>query len=405
MAQVIKIITKNTLAQLTAKFVGVGLTFLTTILILKQGGSPLFGDLTKTLALLAIGYTAIDFGLNAQAVRTMGKSERDQLAVFASTLLSRLVLSALVVVTLNVLVWLLPGGYTLVVKQSFFIGSLSILFHGVYISANTLFQRRLLYWRSSLALILGTVVGTIATYFVLLHSPTLFSLLLASTFGYFVLAVTSLTLLGWPRLQFSLFKAWRHFRSSLWLGATLVASILASRLDTVILGIFRSSSEVASYGLGYRAFEVVLTLPTFAMNAVFPLLFDLSAPRRRLLLKNSLLWLVVFGLFAGFVLYLCAPLLLYIRRDLTGAVLALRLLAPSLPLFYASSPLMWALIAARRERTLFWTYLVAAVVNALLNLALTPRFGLVSAAALTGLTELGILISLLYYSRKRINNA
>lgn len=393
-------IASNTAAQLVAKFVGVGLTLLTTVLIIRLGGPNLFGDLTKSLALIAIGFTAIDFGLNAAAVRSMGRDAASQTKFFSDTLLVRFILSLLAVIILNGVVWLLPGGYTEEVKRTFFVGSLAIIFHGFYISANTLFQRRLSYWRSTLAIVVGTVIGTALTYLVVTTSPTLFNLLAVSTIGYFFAGGISILQLGKFDLSFSLARAWRHFRASFWLGATLIASILASRMDTVILGIFRSSVEVGYYGLSYRAFEVALTLPTFAMNAIFPLLLDLGSPAKERLLKRSGLFLFAIGILGIVVLYFAAPLLSLIRPGLESAVATLRILSFSLPLFYLTSPLMWSLIERRREKILLAVYLCGALANAALNLSFTPRFGLTSAAIITGVTELFILLSLLYYSRK-----
>ena len=58
-----KKIATNTLAQLVAKFFGAGLTLLTTYYIIRLAGLELYGNLTKVLVLVAVGFTAIDFGL------------------------------------------------------------------------------------------------------------------------------------------------------------------------------------------------------------------------------------------------------------------------------------------------------------------------------------------------------
>ena len=67
-----KSIFSNTVAQLFAKFISAGLTLVTTVIIIRLAGASLYGDLTKSLVLVAIGFTAIDFGLNAEAVRQIG---------------------------------------------------------------------------------------------------------------------------------------------------------------------------------------------------------------------------------------------------------------------------------------------------------------------------------------------
>lgn len=398
MSNSFRTIASNTLAQLVAKAVGVLLTLATTIMIIRLGGPDLFGDLTKSLALIAIGYTAIDFGLNAAAVRLMGTDESSRIRLFADTFYARLLLSLLAILVLNLVIWLLPGGYNHSIKSTFLVGSLSIVFLGFYTSCNALFQRRLAYWRSTFALLIGTIIGTGLTYFVVVTSPTLFNLLFVYTIGYFFTAGLALLLLGKFSLPFSSSRVLRLLKSSFWLGTTLIGSILASRIDTIILGIFRPSAEVGYYGLSYRAFEVALTLPTFAMNSLFPLLLDARGSARRRLLGNSTLALFLISLVGSLVLYLAAPLLLFIRPGLDPAVHSFRLLVLFLPLFYLSSPLMWSLITAGKEKLLLGIYLLAALGNGLLNLLLVPSYGLLAASLATGATEAFILLCLLYFN-------
>jgi len=77
----------------------------------------------------------------------------------------------------------------------------------------------------------------------------------------------------------------------------------------------------------------------------------------------------------------------------------LRILAISLPLFYVTAPLMWDLIAKKRDKIVLVVYLLATLINATLNLLFIPHFGAVVAAINTGLTELFIFLALLYFSK------
>ena len=61
-------------------------------------------------------------------------------------------------------------------------------------------------------------------------------------------------------------------------------------------------------------------------------------------------------------------------------------------------PLMWHLIAKNRERQVLTTFLLSTTFNLSLNLVLIPGYGAPAAALVTGLTELYIFLSLLYYS-------
>lgn len=401
----LKIIASNTLAQLVAKFVGAGLTFLTTLIIIRLSGTIVFGDLTKALVLIAIGFAVIDFGLNALVVRQFG--EEDNLrGGFLDLLLTRLALSVVVVVALNLLVQVLPGGYTSEIKSVFWLGSLAIVFQGIFTSCNAVFQSQENYWRPTLSTILGATLGASLTYYYVLSFPTLAHFLLANTLGYLLMAICSLLLL--PR--FYDFKTLRLsaifilLHSALPLATILLASVLASKFDTVVLGIFRSSSEVGEYGFAYRIFDVILVLPVFIMNATYPGLIRATKEKSESLIKQISLFMFISGIFAAILIYLLSPLIYLIRPGLFLSVQVLKILALTTPLFFLTAPLMWQQISQHQEKKVFRIYFFAALINVALNLLFTPAFGVVSSAVITGVTELFILISLVYSTYIMSNN-
>ncbi len=393
-----KTIFSNTLAQLVAKFVGAGLTLITTILIIRLAGPTLFGDLTKALVLIAVAFTAIDFGLNAVVVRSLGGAARPQ-SLMADLLGLRLTLSLIALALINLLVVILPGGYTPAIKSVFWLGSLAIVFQGIFTSINAWFQYQENYWSSAWATMMGALVGTALTLYAIFTAPTLTAFLLANTLGYLTMAVVSLYL-GRAVLQWRFQPAHMLIllRRSLLLGAILLASILASKLDTILLGIFRSSSEVGQYGFSYRIFDVILVLPVFVMNAIYPKLVKETAAKTHKIMSQSLRLLGILGVMAALFVWFLAPFILLIRPGLTLSVTSLRLLSLSLPFFFLTAPLMWQQISRSQEHTVLKIYLLAALCNGVLNGLFIPHYGVVAAALVTGLTELFILISLVYSS-------
>ena len=394
-------IVSNTAAQLAAKFVGAGLTLVTTTLIIRLVGPALFGDLTKSLVLIAIGYTAIDFGLNAHAIRLLNQATSPR-QVMSEIIGARLLLSLIAVVLVNLLVYALPGGYTPALKSVFWLGSLAIIFQGLYTSMNAWFQYQENYWASAWATIIGTLAGTTLTLYYVWTAPTLFNFLLANTLGYVVIAAPAI-LFGREVFGLTLNPARLRaiLRGSLVLGAILLASVAASKLDAVILGVFRPSSEVGEYGFAYRIFDVILVLPVFIMNAVYPRLVKETIVKSSAIIRSSLMILGIFGVVIAIVSYLLSPLILFIRPTLTLSVTSLRLLLLSLPLFFLTAPLMWHLISRRREKPILVVYALAALGNGALNLAFSPLFGAPAAAIITGITELFIFIALFALNKSR----
>lgn len=390
----------NTLAQLVAKGVAVLLTLLFTFFFLRQAGPELFGEYSKVLALVTIGFTAIDFGLNAHVVRQMSSSTTNQEQLLLDTILARLLLSLLAYLALNLLVLFLPGGYSGSVRHVFWFASLAIVFQGLFTSANAWFQHTLSYWKSSLVTIISTLLGTSLSILVLFHSPTLASIYLATLLGYLAMGALPYLLIRPLHLTFSLSRSLSLLKSSLTLGTLLVLSVLASKIDVVLLGVFRTSAEVGYYSFAYRVFDVALVLPVFVMNSVYPLLLrDKSAK----LIHKTTSSLLLLGLLGSAVLYVAAPLLLLVKPDLFGSVTTLRLLSLSLPLFYLTAPLMWELISASYEKKLLYAYGFAALLNFILNYLLIPHYGIAAPALITAITELSILLSLLYIKKSYVS--
>lgn len=393
-------IASNTLAQLVAKFFGAGLTLLTTYYTIRLAGLDLYGDLTKILVLVAVGFTAIDFGLNAAAIRS-GTTPAKMYRNLHSVILARLFLSFVSFLVLNLLILILPGGYSPTIKSIFWLGSLAIIFQGIYTSSNAWFQSELLYWRSTLSVIIGTLLGTLLTIYYLMTSPTLPHLVSANTIGYLVMAICSLFLL--PKLSainFRLSTIIPTLRQSLTLGLILIASVFAAKLDTILLGVFRASSEVGEYGFAYRIFDVALVLPVFVMNAIYPLMLKEKSPSLiSKLISQATMFMTILGLSVGILLWFAAPYVNLVKPGLFLATHVLRLLAYSLPLFYVTAPLMWSLISQNRDKIVLLIYSSAALLNLSLNLFFIPGYGAPAAAINTGLTELFIFISLLYFSR------
>ncbi len=399
----LKKVASNTIAQLVAKFVGAGLTLLTTYYTIRLTNLDLYGDLTRILVMVAVGFTIIDFGLNAEGVRS-SKSDLSMQKSTQTILLTRLLLSLLVLLILNLIVYLLPGGYTQPVKSIFWLGSLAIIFQGLYTSINSWFQYTLSYWKSTISVIVGSTAGSALTFYFLYTSPTLSNLILANTLGYFTMALTSLFL--FPKLarldgllQFS--SVLPLLRRSLTLGLILVASVLASKFDTVVLGVFRQSSEVGEYGFAYRIFDVVLVIPVFVMNAVYPLFIKetLSGIKSKLIFQS--VWAMgLVGVLSGIILWHAAPLVLYVKPELTLSIQVLKILSFALPLFFLTAPLMWGLIGLKKDGSVLLMYLLAALINIALSLLFIPSYGALAAAINTGLTELFILFSLLYLTKK-----
>jgi O-antigen/teichoic acid export membrane protein len=188
------------------------------------------------------------------------------------------------------------------------------------------------------------------------------------------------------------------------LGITLLFNLVYFRVDSIILTLTRTTAEVGVYGLAYKIFELPLVIPTFFMNALYPVMLEHTVHGTRYteseyisVLKKSAGLLFAGSLIVIGALWIGAPIISFIRTDFVGGTQVLRVLALGLPFFFLSSLTMWTLIAKKKQTLLAVIYFISMIVNVLLNMIFIPRFGYMAAAWITVGSE-GFVLAMSGYS-------
>ena len=409
----------NTLVQFFGKLISSGIGFVITLIIARYFGVEGFGEFTKITAYVALFYLVSDFGLNAVFL----KEEKKEKLSFINLLSLRIAWSAvLVFFALAILIFLpadLAGGkgYSLISKVGILITLPTVLTYAVSLSFNALFQKNLRYDRSVLAASLGSLTTIFLLYiFVRVKLPLTFSLssyLLGGMVG-----ITSAYFLAKKYLgkQISLaddfliqnLTSWKTlFKKSLPLGLTLIFNLIYFRFDIFILAFARPNIDVGIYGLAYKFFEFPLAIPTFFMNAIYPVILrsKLNPPAGGLkskITKKATVFLLTSSLAIGAACLILAPLISLVKADFTASILPFRILSLSLPLFFLTSFYMWIYVADGRQNKLLLVYGIGMVFNILLNLIFIPKFGYNGAAVITVISE-GLVLFLLLKFRKNKN--
>ena len=409
----------NTLVQFFGKLISSGIGFVITLIIARYFGVEGFGEFTKITAYVALFYLVSDFGLNAVFL----KEEKKEKLSFINLLSLRIAWSAvLVFFALAILIFLpadLAGGkgYSLISKVGILITLPTVLTYAVSLSFNALFQKNLRYDRSVLAASLGSLTTIFLLYiFVRVKLPLTFSLssyLLGGMVG-----ITSAYFLAKKYLgkQISLaddfliqnLTSWKTlFKKSLPLGLTLIFNLIYFRFDIFILAFARPNIDVGIYGLAYKFFEFPLAIPTFFMNAIYPVILrsKLNPPAGGLkskITKKAIVFLLTSSLAIAAACLVLAPLISLVKADFTASILPFRILSLSLPLFFLTSFYMWIYVADGRQNKLLLVYGIGMVFNILLNLIFIPKFGYNGAAVITVISE-GLVLFLLVKFRKNKN--
>lgn len=396
----------NTLAQIISKGIASATTFLITLIIARQYGAEGYGDFTKIFSFIVLFYLVSDFGMNAVFLR----ESTDKKIHIASIAAVRVVLGIVLIFLALAILAFLPfypetgDGFSPLVKLSIIVLSPTIIIMGLTTTFNALFQKHLRYDKATISSALGSIM--ILSLIVLLSRAQASIVLLVSSYvaGGMVTVVSayvlSKSITSWVKInwleQLAIGKSLLFL--SLPLGLTLVFSVINFRADVFILTLYRTTGEVGIYGLASKFFEFALTIPTFFMNAVYPILLGvISDPQKsNRLVMRSLYTMGGLSVVLAIVGIIGAPLLVLVEDDFVGSVLPFRILIASLPLFFISSVFMWYLIAQNKRWSLVWVYGVGMICNILLNIIFIPRYGTPAAAITTAVSE-GILIALLAY--------
>lgn len=399
----------NTLAQAIRQVAALVLGLLTTAFVTRYLGRAGYGDYSLAYNFMLFFTLGVDFGLNAIVVRKLSR-KKEQAQCYLENLISlRLLLSAFFVLLGVVILGFTP--YSLIVEQAAIVALLILIPSGLCRTFNVIFQ---VSFRYDLALV-TCVSGQLVTFGLILLGTRLdlgllFLIGASLAGGVFDILIGSLWLRKF-RLRFNFGVDWRLWRklllAALPLGVMLIFTQIAAKTDLFLLSLLPlpgkfglgSQETVGVYSLAYRIFKNVVILPTFFMNALFPVMVaDHKEDRSRFVRRlkkaiNILLVVSVFGVAIGFAF---AP---WVVRIIGGegfdhSAIALRILLLGLPFFYLSSPLQWFLVTVGKEKILPFIYGAAAVLSIVLNLLLIPHFSYWASAVIAPVVEGIICISL-----------
>ncbi len=398
------VLAKNVSAQLVGRFVSALSTLVVTLVIARMFGSVGYGDFVKMTTFVSFFYLFADFGFNAIYIQRSSLSPTSKLpeqdSEWSTLLGIRILLSSALIVLAGISLFMLPinmtNGYTPLVRMGILLLLPTIFFQSLITTANGLFQKLLRYEWSSLSVVVGAVFSLVTIGILMATGSTsllLFSilpLLIGSMAMAFVSLKYSMSALG--SVFFVPFSSVYRtvFLSTLPLGLTLVFNVIYFHIDSLVLTFSRPTFEVGVYGLAYKVFELLLVVPTFFMNAVYPMLVHATRnteqeTRREFhrLIKQSAKVLFFVSCLLSLLTWCAAPLLSLIKPDFVYSVSALRILALGLPLFFLSSLCMWVLISLKKQWALVGIYGVLMIVNIVLNIVFVPSFGYMAAAWIT----------------------
>jgi len=374
---------KQTFWQVVGKVVTSISTFIILAVVSRIYQEAGTGVFTLVLTYLAMFNLLSDFGFNLHELR------KDHVS-WQKLLGTRLIWSVILIVLAVGLLPFLP--FSNEFNKGVIFGILAIFPSAIFATCNLIFQQKLRYDLSVLASSFGTVTGlVIYLWFSYLRLP-INLLLIAYSLSWTVIALSSLLLVKKFIRSFSPIYSIHYtlylFKDSWPIAATLALNVVYFRADSFIIFFYKGVSEAGIYNLAYAIFQSILVLPTFIMNAYYPLML-------RSLKKIRLIGIILFGLatFTTITILLFAPRIVKLMTGsgFTGSSQSLQILSLSLPAFFLSSLLMWLLISRGQYKKMLLIYTFGLVFNLILNFIYIPQFSYQAASWITVLSEYLIL--------------
>ncbi len=184
----------------------------------------------------------------------------------------------------------------------------------------------------------------------------------------------------------------RILRSAFPIAASLVFTLVYFKIDTIMLSVMRSESEVGMYSVAYKVLEVIIFFPAMYVGLIMPLLskFAFRSSEFRPVFFRAARRLGAGAALTVLVLVVFANPIIAIIGDtaFSASVPLLRILSLAVGIIFFGNLFGNAIIALDLQSKGVWIYALGAVLNVILNLLFIPSYGAYAAAWNTVVTEL-----------------
>ena len=177
------------------------------------------------------------------------------------------------------------------------------------------------------------------------------------------------------------------WQEALTLGLVLFLIQFYFRIDTIMLGLLSSKTEVGLYSVAFNLMEGTFFIPSIVMAAIFP---GLSQTKQFLnYFRKGLLMLSLTGIAVGGAVFLFAEIIIqmFFAQEFQGSGEVLKILALAIPIIFWGYLMTQSLVALDHNRIYLGITAFAVLLNVLLNYWLIPEYGAEGAAIATVITE------------------
>jgi O-antigen/teichoic acid export membrane protein len=364
-----------------------------------------YGGVLAALVLVSLLSVATDFGIKAMTVRAMARDPENEVAIASSAFWVWIAFTVPTALVILIGSWIFyPGADGETTRQSVLIlmATFPLAPLAGVAAARAMADQRV--WVTSLSSIVARscALGAVILAAVLDGGP----LGIAAAFAAgFVFEQAFAILFVRPRVELrtglNRARIWSLVAAAVPLGVVMVINGLYFRLDAFLLSLLGSQSDLAFYGVAYKAFDSLLVLPGFVMVTLVPVLakLEFSDERFQELVQKAFTSMTILAApIVGFSLLGREAMIALAGPRYAEGGLVLTLIMCSVALACLQGVFGYALVTQGRQKLLLKVSLAVLVANGLLNLVAIPLYGDRGAAAALLFTEcLSLVLTLRVY--------
>lgn len=398
----------NTWIQIVAKGITVLISLVTTGLLTRKLGVSVYGSYTLVISVFLLLDSIADFGTKVIGVKeASGKEGKERNQLFMQATWTRLITTLFAFVLGLILIFSWSGFAD--IKSEAIVALMMIWFTSVAGSLEIIFQTEL---RMGLKVVMDILFPLIFLIVLLVwHNPVT----LMWVFGVYLIARILSLSIGWKLLKkvlgtFKLEvvnkKFVLNFLKESWpMGIYMLIFTGYDRaIDSLMIDRFVGIKEVAFYGLAYKIYTNMIQPAYYFVNSIFPILSGKSEHKKSLF-KWSLLIILGALVFIIPVAYLLAPWMVQVLAGdgFESSAIVLRILLVPLFFSYLGHLFGFTLISKGGQKQILVLGTISLMFNFVANLLVIPKYGIIGAAWVTGMTEaLACLMMLLALKRKMV---
>mgnify|MGYP000927956209 CR=1 FL=1 len=417
-----KKVASNTLIQIIGKVITTATSLVLITALTRYLGVEGYGEFTTIFSYVSFFAVFADLGFFSIMVREISKPHSQTQKIVNNIMTVRSILGIVVFLLCFVIALFLPA-YNETIKYGIGIIAFGWFWTTINSTYVGVFQAKHQMYKATLTDIIGRLIILGLVLFFIQQGYSLLAIVSAYAIGNMINFLGSVVL-GWGLVPFRFafdYSLWRKmFAEALPMGIVLLFGVIYLRIDSVMLSLMKTQTDVGIYGAPYKILEILALIPGIFMGNVFPVItryYNEKDDRLYIALQKSFDFLatIALPLVAGTFL-LAMPIIGFIAGGefqsattlgnifghQANSAMVLQILIFATGIIFISQIFTNTAVAIGKQRELVWPYILFAGVNIVINLLLIPKLSYIGASIATVITEFLVLLTIWQIVKKHL---